>query len=280
MARKMQWAVLLWLQVVRALVVVPPTRTLVLSPRRRHTRIQVAPSTTEHRPPYALSGLPRPKLRGAVMGYLHRSRLWYWLASAYVVGAVALLNPKTLLDSMLRVSLASASSLSVLISDGYHNPDRRSGVTEESELFWLRWDYIGISAILTTNFWLWAANLRWVPHLLECGVVAGLAMAAVATTAFTVVPKRSGHIAVKLTLAFQFVGLLGYLVTKALSSSIPLCSLIYFCYLPGYVRFSSFSSPSSQLRPLRHEMAPHKDLWLPRILPCQRSPRPPRLHGL
>ena len=170
------------------------------------------------------------------MGFLHRSRAWYLVALAYVVTSAALLPvPRATLDVFLRACLASASSLSVLISDGYHNPDLRGSrnVTSEKELFWLRWDYVGISAILTTNFWLWASNIGWTPGLKVGAVLAGLSTAAISRASFTIVPERKGHIFVKLTLAFQFVAVLGYLVSQALASPIKLAAIIYLCYCPG-----------------------------------------------
>lgn len=169
------------------------------------------------------------------MGQLHKSRAWYILACGYVLAAAGLGG-----DLAPRLALVAASSASVAISDGYHNPDTRSSTVDpKEELFWLRLDYISISAILTTNLVLWAANLQWMARLSSTATAAALSTAAVAVASFRVVPRRRGHIFVKLTLAFQFVALLGYLVTCALRSPVPWCSAIYFSYLPGFLLYAT-----------------------------------------
>ena len=43
----------------------------------------------------------------------------------------------------------------------------------------------------------------------------------------------------KLTLAVQFVGLLGYLVSVALLSPSPACSAIYAAYIPGFIMYAT-----------------------------------------
>mmetsp|Transcript_5248 Transcript_5248/g.7391 ORF Transcript_5248/g.7391 Transcript_5248/m.7391 type:complete len:292 (+) Transcript_5248:71-946(+) len=214
--------------------------------RRRDIAVKnvYATETTisEERPPYALSGLPRPKLRGAVMGYLHRTKLWYFLAFGYVIAACSLLSvtDNTIFAPLLRIFAASASSASVLISDGYHNPDLRGGSVEASEeLFWLRWDYVSISLILSTNLWLWSANIGFTTLLAFGAALSLLSTFAVSYASLKIVPRRKGHIFVKLTLAFQFVALLGFLVSKTITTPLWLCSAIYFCYLPGFLLYAT-----------------------------------------
>ena len=196
------------------------------------------------RPPYALSGLERPVYRGAVMGALHNTRAWYALVAAYVVAAASRLpRPMTAAPRLavgIRVALALASSASVYISDGYHNADvRRGGVSEEGELGWLRLDYCGISAILATNFWLWASNFGFRSGLGVLSAYTGAALATVVAASFAVVPRYAGHVAVKLTLATQFVGFLGYLVSVALSSPSAACTLVYAAYVPGFILYAT-----------------------------------------
>ena len=149
----------------------------------------------------------------------------------------------------IRAALAGASSASVYISDGYHNADRRTGsrggLSEASELGWLRLDYVGISLILSTNFWLWASNFGFAGTLAALSAATGAALATVVAASFTVVPRYAGHIAVKLTLAAQFVGFLGYLVAIALASPTPACALIYAAYVPGFVLYAT-KSPQSK----------------------------------
>ena len=157
-----------------------------------------------------------------MMGWLHKTRMWYLLAIAYVAAACFLPTrmPLTGKERLLRLLAAVASSANVLISDGYHNPDKRrveKAYTETSELAWLRLDYIGISSVLTTLLWLWSANLGFPGRMGACSWASGVSTALVALLSFTWVPAKAGHTAVKLIMAFQFVGLLGYLANTAIT---------------------------------------------------------------
>ncbi|KAJ1447413.1 hypothetical protein M885DRAFT_542899 [Pelagophyceae sp. CCMP2097] len=152
-----------------------------------------------------------------------------------------MLSPSAL---ALRAALVIASSASVWISDGYHNPDfRKEAVTPTNETRWLRRDYVGISAILTTNLWLWASNLAqatsWSPQLRGLATASAACTALVALTANTIVPRRKGHLLVKLTLAVQFVGLLGALVLAALRMPLWSGVSVYLCYTPGFILYAT-----------------------------------------
>ena len=109
------------------------------------------------RSPYIISNLPRPRYRGSLMGWLHRTRVWYLLSVAYVCAALHLSAsssvPLTALGVTLRVVVALFTSANVYISDAYHNGDQKGAesYTLEHELVWMRWDYVGISAILAHN---------------------------------------------------------------------------------------------------------------------------------
>ena len=159
------------------------------------------------RQPYLLTDLPHPLWRGRMMGWLHRTRLWYLLSVAYVVVAWRLPSPSPLgaCGLSLRAIAALSSSANVLISDGYHNGDLRGGdaYTAAAELTWLRWDYVGISAVLTSLLWLWSSNLAWMGHLRAVSIAGGVATALVALLSAAVVPRKSGHTAVKLIMATQ-----------------------------------------------------------------------------
>lgn len=196
------------------------------------------------RPPYLLTDLSRPLWRGRLMGWLHSTRTWYVVAAAYVA-AVCLLPARVPLSPrgvLLRVLAAAASSANVLISDGYHNPDRRVGVrgaaayTASAELSWLRLDYVGISSVLTTLLWLWSANLGSPGLMPLVSIASGVATALVALLSALWVPAKAGHNTVKGIMAFQFVGLLGYLVFGALNLAPAACQvnkLIFLIYAPG-----------------------------------------------
>ena len=175
------------------------------------------------RPPYVLSGGPRPQWRGRAMGWLHKTRAWYIISIAYVVIASMLSRSSTLplmpRELLLRVLVACASSLNVLVSDGYHNPDTRGpdALTPGAELVWLRLDYLGISGVLTTLLWLWASNLNFPGVTAACSYASGVSTTLVGVRARVWVPAKVGHRAVKFLMAFQFVGLLGYLVSLPFS---------------------------------------------------------------
>jgi hypothetical protein len=187
-----------------------------------------------------------------MMGWLHRTRIWYLLAVSYVVLAVRVSPvPMSPFNVALRVMAAIATSANIFISDGYHNGDTRGerrngwGGRGRSEAYdpvverrWLKWDYIGISAILATQYWLWASNFGWVKSLEAGGWLSGVAFAAAVAIARFVVPRKVGHTSVKAVMGVQFVGLLGYLVSMGFMHGPPACrvhTLLFAIYAPGLV---------------------------------------------
>lgn len=197
---------------------------------------------TKTRAPYVLTNLPRPEWRGKMMGALHDSKLWYLTAAAYVAAARALgaATPAALAP---RALVALATCANVLTSEGYHNADKRGGkaLAPASELFWLRADYLAISAVLTTQLWLWAANMGWIAQLKLAGQLSAAATAAVALVSRAIVPKKAGHSIVKLIMGAQFGGLLLYLVSTLLRLSpapLRINALIFLAYLPGLVLYA------------------------------------------
>ena len=208
--------------------------------------------------PYTLTDLPRPVWRGRMMGWLHKTRLWYLLAVIYVALAVRL--KKTPLDVGIRAAAAIATSANIFISDGYHNGDKR-GTRRRNEAYdptverqWLKWDYVGISAILATQYWLWASNFGWVRRLQLGGWLSGVALALVVALSKLVVPRKAGHAAVKAVMGVQFVGLLGYLVSTAYfvgPAVNRLNTLVFAAYAPGLVCYvlKQPKSSAAQRRP-------------------------------
>lgn len=198
----------------------------------RTTGSIAAAAPASERPPYVLTGLPRPQWRGRMMGWAHSTKAWYVLALAYVLAAWRLPSPTPLGAGglALRVVAAAASSANIRISDGYHNADERAaaGVSDalapQTETFWLRWDYVGISSVLTSLLWLWSSNFGWVGQLRAVAIAGGVSTALVALISATVVPRKVGHTSVKLIMAVQFVALLGYLCVKCVTSCPANCS--------------------------------------------------------
>jgi hypothetical protein len=210
--------------------------------RTRQPLASAAPQPA--RPPYLLTGALRPEWRGTMMGWLHRTRLWYLLAALYVglTHRLSATSPAPLgaCGLSLRVIAAAASSANVYISDGYHNADRRRRrpmqYTKEAETFWLRCDYVGISSVLTSLLWLWSSNMGWPGRMRAVAVASGLSTATIVYLAKEVVPRPRGHSLVKALMALQFVGMLGYLVRLACTVVPPACAtsaVIFWIYAPG-----------------------------------------------
>ena len=199
------------------------------------------PATPGMRPPYVLTGYPRPMWRGRMMQWLHYSRAWYMLSALYVLFAWF---PRTLspFELSLRAVVGLASSANVLISNGYHNPDKRGAhaLTPAVETTWLKWDYIGISSVLTSQLWLWSANFGWAASLSLVSIAGGLSTALVAALAAFVVPRKLGHSLVKAVMGVQFVGFLGYMCALAtvlgvITGPSAKAVAIFWVYAPGLI---------------------------------------------
>ena len=176
-----------------------------------------------------------------MMGWMHATRVWYLIAAAYVFACWRIPTKTPLSSSQLSLRLvaAVASSANVLISDGYHNADKRgeAALTTQAETTWLRWDYVGISSVLTSLLWLWSSNLAFIGLLSAVSFASGAATLLVAIIAATVVPKKSGHTAVKLVMATQFVGLLGYLATICETTPCARNGRIFWVYAAGLILY-------------------------------------------
>ena len=108
----------------------------------------------------------------------------------------------------------------------------------EAELTHLRYDYVGISSLLTTLLWLWSSNVGWCRALPAVGRASGLATALIAVLSATVVPRKAGHSLIKVILGVQFVGMLGYLVSRCvLGSACAVNALIFVVYAPGLILY-------------------------------------------
>ena len=214
----------------------------VAAPAVRLAEADVPPQWKAARPPYFLNKGPRPQWRGRMMGWLHNTRVWYLIAIAYLAAARLIptkypLSPRELL---LRILAAAASSANVYISDGYHNSDKRgpADYTATAELRWLRLDYLGISCVLTTLFWLWSSNLNFVGRLGAGSWATGVSTALVAVLARLWVPQKAGHTTVKLIMTFQFLFLLGYLALFTVCPACTVNKIIFGVYAPGLLLYA------------------------------------------
>ena len=213
------------------------------------------------RSPYILSGLPRPRYRGSLMGFLHRTKLWYALAVAYVCAALRLSAsssvPLTNGGIALRVVAALITSANVFISDAYHNGDQKGAAayTLEHELTWMRWDYIGISAILAHNQWLWSSNAGFAGGT---GLASAYSAVCLATVTF-LAPRLSGDRdsygegstkVVKYITGTQFLPALTYLVlVSPVKALLPAWGVIYVVFGFGLVLYLS-KKPQARAGPV------------------------------
>ena len=100
----------------------------------------------------ARSSLRRPRLRGAMMAKL--LPIWPVAAALHLFLVQLLLESSLGVRSGLRAIVAVATSSNVLFSSRYHNSDLRTRgqPTPERlvyETFYLRWDFVGISLVLS-----------------------------------------------------------------------------------------------------------------------------------
>ena len=108
------------------------------------------------------------------------------------------------------------------------------------EKTWLRLDYIGISGILATQYWLWAGNNGWLRQLELGGWTKRPLVRQRDGHLAVVVPKKVGHRAVKLIFGFQFGALLLYLVYMGFVTQ-PLCRrsmFVFAAYTPGLICYA------------------------------------------
>lgn len=146
--------------------------------RARMVATSAAVSTEEPddgRLPYVLSGLPRSTFRGTAMGWLHKTRVWYLIASLYFACTTGLSYRSQASLSVVQLGFRALAALAtagnVFVSDRYHNADLRlnagrpQAYGKKAESAALAFDYIGISSVLTTQLWLWSSNLNWMLSL-------------------------------------------------------------------------------------------------------------------
>jgi predicted membrane channel-forming protein YqfA (hemolysin III family) len=197
------------------------------------------------RKPYLLTGLPRPKYRGALVGFLHRTRLWYIIAAAYLASALhrsaAAAVPLTSFEILLRIGAAVISSANILISDAYHNADLKAGCyTKEHELLWMRWDYFGISAVLAYNQFLWSANAGWQCCTRLAAGYSALCLAVVGLASPKLSGNRDGSTKlVKYITGTQFMPSLTYTVLMMSGAMAQIGGSIYALYATGLVLYLS-----------------------------------------
>ena len=201
------------------------------------------------RAPYLLSGLPRPRYRGSLMGFLHRTRLWYLVAIGYLAAALRLSSaspvPLTGVGFAIRVAAAAFTSANVFISDAYHNADRleHASYTTEHELTWMRWDYVGISAILAHNLWLWSSNVGWAGYSRLASIYSAICLGLVSFLAPKLRGDRDSYGAgstkvVKYLTGTQFLPALTYLVlTYPAAGFFPAEGVIYCVFGFGLVLY-------------------------------------------
>lgn len=196
------------------------------------------------RKPYLLTGLPRPKHRGALVGLLHRTKLWYIIAAAYLWSCLqrsaTSAVPLTAVEKGLRVAAAVISSANIFISDRYHNADLKPGCyTKAHELFWMRCDYFGISAILAYNQFLWSGNVGWHCRTRLAAAYSAFCLGIVGIVAPNMSGNRDGSTKIiKYVTGTQFLPAMTYLVLT-MGGALTLNAVIYTLYASGLVLYVS-----------------------------------------
>tara|TARA_B110001452_G_scaffold265023_1_gene269008 strand:+ start:1008 stop:1772 length:765 start_codon:yes stop_codon:yes gene_type:complete len=172
-------------------------------------------------------------------------------AALYLVCALrrsaAAAVPLSGFEVSLRVAAAVISSSNIFISDAYHNGDRKPGCyTKEHELFWMRCDYFGISAILAYNQLLWTANIGWHCRTRLAAIFSSICLAVVGAAAPRLSGNRDGSTKlVKYITGLQFMPSLTYLVLT-MSGAMTRIAAIYVLYATGLVLYLA-KTPQSEV---------------------------------
>ena len=172
---------------------------------------------------------------------------WPTFALCYVLTAQLLSNTAAWRPelTLMRVLVACATSWSVFFSDKFHNSDKlgpkAQGIAAQRawEAWWLRWDFVGISAVLSSTFGLWSAHVYFQGLLGVLTALSALLTGACAVAAFALFERKGtsmlGELLIKAILGIQFVVLFGYMVHDLLQTSCAPHTVIWFTYLPGFV---------------------------------------------
>eukprot|EP00966_Prymnesium_polylepis_P089566 2073795-Prymnesium_polylepis.1 len=189
----------------------------------------------------ARSSSRRPSLRGAMMATL----LPIWpIAAVLHLLLVQLLLERTLgVRSAARALVALTTSLNILFSSRYHNSDllTRGQLMHERlavETYYLRWDFVGISMVLSTTVALWACHLHWANFLAPLAALGFAANALVAWAAFAVFERSEsdrGVLIIQATLGLQFLVPFCYSLPLAWATTCgPHVSSVWLTYLLGF----------------------------------------------
>eukprot|EP00301_Raphidiophrys_heterophryoidea_P016861 c26550_g1_i1.p1 GENE.c26550_g1_i1~~c26550_g1_i1.p1 ORF type:complete len:281 (+),score=37.45 c26550_g1_i1:113-955(+) len=177
----------------------------------------------------------RPRFRGSLVAWLHRTLLWAFIAATYI--GISFFSLAPISSTLFRVKFSVVTLWGLWASDYLHNLDRilpashyhgKRDEIQKLEKFYFQHDLISISSILTTNYLVWADNFNfrdYLPAFSIVSVVCTLFLAAVVVSLF----HRSQEIAIlisKLVIGFQFIGLYGYMLVSLYSSSVLTLSTI------------------------------------------------------
>ena len=179
---------------------------------------------------------------------------WPFVAIVHcLVGAVVQRQEWMML--IARAFMGFATSANVIISDRYHNGDRY-GHNLEREIFWLRHDFFGISAVLTSTFCVWALHIHLPPPFaLLCNISVASTMTLLAlawliyerdANGLTNYPAGQlegprtllGVSLIKLIMAVQFFGLFGFMVYSYHDTPCAPHTVIWYAYLPGIILYA------------------------------------------
>ena len=208
---------------------------------------------------YYIDGDPRPRLRGKLMAVC--LPVWPWAVGLHWL-ALAFLQPDRADLIVLRGLVAFATWFNVLTTDRYHRGDLAHPALDY-EISWLRWDFVAISAALSSHFALWAAHFNYWEPLGPMAAAGFVATGLVGCAAFCLFemdathtcfqdpsgrwpPKpasgprtTAGRCCILGLFALQFFGLFGYMVQQALRTPCAPSTLIWWVHLPGILCYVS-----------------------------------------
>lgn len=182
-------------------------------------------------------------LRGALVGWLNRTRIWLVLVVAYVVIATWCMGalPSVILP---RAAVAAAVWWGTWLSDWLHNLDLKMGnmADAKTEFFFWRLDMLSISVILCVYFLLWTSNIGWAIGTAQACATC-LIMLFVAALLFHSGPNVMKHRLalsplLKMSYVFQFL-LMGWLAYMyAFHTHCGFAMSAWFFFLLGFLSFA------------------------------------------
>jgi hypothetical protein len=187
----------------------------------------------------------RPRFRGSLVAWLHRTLLWAFIAATYAV--ISFFAHTPISSILFRAKFSVATLWGLWASDYLHNLDRilpasrykeKRDETHKLETFYFKHDLVSISSILTANYLVWADNFNFRHHLPAFSAISVACTVFLAAVVVFLFHHRTLAITIsKLVIGFQFLGLYGYMLLVLFHSNMvfPTTIMIWLVYGLGMV---------------------------------------------